>query len=452
MKRGAQVAKLPASVVTIASFVEYPVERPHRGAEVERAGVVRHLPPRLAQAAQLRRPAVPRMRRGRRLAGRSGDGEGVEVGNDAERRAIHPPDLCPVGMHLHDRHVPRWGEQRIALGHRVAEPGADRQDEVGVARLGEQRRIGADAEVAHEIVPRPIVQRLAAEADSDRQAARRGVFRDRLPPGRGPARAAQHQQRPTRLAEQRFHPRQRRRIGDRCGHRRARHVRDLHDVALHFLRQRDHHRAGAAGQRDVDRVRYHLGDAYGLVDLGGPFRQRGEHLPVVDFLERVAPGVGKRDLAYEQQQRRAVLHRHVHADRPVTGARAAGDEGRGGSAGQLAVGFRHVHRGPLEPAGDELQLLVVVVETVEHIEVALARHGEHVVDALCDQRVGQDFPAHAGREATLAGLRQIHAVPPGDKSAARRWARCRIRRTRQAEPTALSCRGTAGEGSCERSS
>src|SRR4030095_2323985 len=60
--------------------------------------------------------------------------------------------------------------------------------------------------------------------------------------------------------------------------------------------------------------------------LGEAERSRPEHLPVVDFLERLAVALAARDLADEQDHRRRVLERGVHADRRVArpgGARHA---------------------------------------------------------------------------------------------------------------------------------
>jgi hypothetical protein len=142
-----------------------------------------------------------------------------------------------------------------------------------------------------------------------------------------------------------------------------------------------------------------------VVDLGDPFRQRREHLAVVDFLERVAPGVLVRDLANEQQHRRAVLHGDVHADRAVAGARPACDHRGGGPAFQFAIGLGHVDRAGLEPAGDQFQFVADFVQPIERVEKTLAWHLEHVVDALRDQRGCEDMPAEPGfhRKPSVAG-------------------------------------------------
>ena len=130
---------------------------------------------------------------------------------------------------------------------------------------------------------------------------------------------------------------------------------------------------GRPRDRDVHRVRDDFRDALRLVDLRHPLGERGEHLPVVHFLERIAAGVLVRDLADEQQQRRAVLHRDVHADRAMAGTRTARHHRRGGPALQLAERLGHVHRARLEAAGHQLQLLAHLVQAVEHVEIAFAR-------------------------------------------------------------------------------
>ena len=161
-----------------------------------------------------------------------------------------------------------------------------------------------------------------------------------------------------------------------------------------------------------------LRDALGVVDLRHPFGERAEHLAIIDLLERVAPGILMRDLADEQQQRRAVLHRDMHADRAMAGTGAARDHRRRRPTGQLAVGLGHVHRARLEPAGDQLQLLAHIVQPVEHVEETISPGTrEHVVDALRHQRIRQNTSAHTRRDAGLAGLSQLHPCLPGDNVA-----------------------------------
>jgi len=191
----------------------------------------------------------------------------------------------------------------------------------------------------------------------------------------------------------------------------ARQVGGLHLVLLHFLGQGDDDRAGATAGGDIDGVGNDLGDAFGVVDLGDPFGEGCEHLAVIDFLEGVATGVLVRDLADEQQHRRAVLVGDVDADGAMAGAGATGDHRGGGAAGEFAECVGHVDRAGLEPAGDELDFALVVVEAVEGVEEAFAGNLEDVVDALGDEGVGKDAAAVACcGGAGLAGLGEFHWV------------------------------------------
>ena len=113
-------------------------------------------------------------------------------------------------------------------------------------------------------------------------------------------------------------------------------------VALHVLRQADHDGPGPAGRGDVERAAEQLGDARGVVDLEHLLRERPEHRPQVDLLERLAIALLAGHLADEQDHRRRVLERRVDADAGVRRARAAGDQADAGPAGQLAVRLGHV--------------------------------------------------------------------------------------------------------------
>ena len=82
---------------------------------------------------------------------------------NAEARAEHAADLTRILVDVHDRLAAGRIEQGVALAHRLAEPGADGEDEVGVADMRHQRRVGADAEVPHEVVQGAVVDGLAGE-------------------------------------------------------------------------------------------------------------------------------------------------------------------------------------------------------------------------------------------------------------------------------------------------
>ena len=85
----------------------------------------------------------------------------------------------------------------------------------------------------------------------------------------------------------------------------------------------------------------------------------------------------------------------MHADRGIGRARAAGDEGDAGPAGQRAIGARHEAHAAFLPAHDEIDRRRVV-QRVEHREEALAGHGEDAIAALQGELVDQDTAAGAG--------------------------------------------------------
>ena len=315
-------------------------------------------------------------------------------------------------MDVHDGRMAGRIEQRVALRHRLAEAGADRQDQVRLAGARHQRGVGGDAKVADIIVERAVVQRLAAEGDGHRQVVGDEEAADIGARLFAPACAAQDGQRLARARQQGVQALQRGRIGMRAADRRAADIAHLDRAPLHLLGERDHHRTGPAGGGDVHRMRHQFGDAGGIVDLGDPLGQRLEHPPVVDFLEAFAVGFRERDLADEQQQGGGILERHVYADGGVAGAGAAGDEGGGRAAGELAADLGHVHGAGLEAAGGEVQLLAHGIQPVEDVEVAFAGHGEGMGDALRHQRVRHQAPAGARRQSRSTRLWQFHGSAP----------------------------------------
>ena len=91
-------------------------------------------------------------------------------------------------------------------------------------------------------------------------------------------------------------------------------VGDGGGLGLHVLGQREHHRAGPARHRGVERAAHVLGHAVGAVDLRDPLRHLAVHAAVVDLLERLALDEVVADLADEENHRRRILVRGVHAD------------------------------------------------------------------------------------------------------------------------------------------
>lgn len=150
---------------------------------------------------------------------------------------------------------------------------------------------------------------------------------------------------------------ERSRIGVSHTHRRRRHILNIHELGLHVLRKCNDDRTGAPGSRCLHGVGDRFGYARGVVDLRDPLRERAEHRSIIDFLECAAIGVAARNLTDEDKKRRAVLLRHVHADGAVTRARPAAHHRRGDAAGELSVGFGHVHRAGLDAAGDHVDAI-----------------------------------------------------------------------------------------------
>ena len=145
----------------------------------------------------------------------------------------------------------------------------------------------------------------------------------------------------------------------------------------------------------------HFADPLGEAERPGP-----EHLPVVDLLERLAIALAARDLADEQDHRRRVLERGVHADCRVARARAARHEAQARPTGELALRLRHVARPALVAAGDEADAVAMLVEAVERGEEAFARDAEDGGRALRDQGLDEGVPGGAVRRGRSHGGRR----------------------------------------------
>src|SRR3569623_2015886 len=251
---------------------------------------------------------------------------------------------------------------------------------------------------------------LAAKTGGDRHAMGFGECGDGAAGGIGPARAAEDHQGTLSLSElalQRFKAIRRwyGSDGDGCLHIRA-HA----SLFQHVAGQRQHYRSRASRSRDLKSARHEFGYALRIVDLGHPFRQRREHLPVFHFLKRFAAAKRAVDLPDEENHRRRILHRGMHADARMRGARPARDEADAGAAGQLAVGFGHVG-GRAFMSGD-YDADVGIDQRVEHFQIAFAWHAEYGVHAVNAQRFDQ-YPAAAARLAGVCTLSGgcIHECP-----------------------------------------
>ncbi len=154
-----------------------------------------------------------------------------------------------------------------------------------------------------------------------------------------------------------------------------------------------------------------FGNAARIVDLRNPFRELAEHAPIVDLLERFPIEMLARALADEEDHRRRILKRGVHADRRVRRAGPARGERDAGPAGQLADGFRHVRGRGFVPADDGADAFGFVGEGIKHGEEALAGHAEHALDVIREQGVDEQARAGGGALLAVRGNRHIRRAP-----------------------------------------
>ncbi len=197
----------------------------------------------------------------------------------------------------------------------------------------------------------------------------------------------------------------------------------------HVLGNADHDRSRPAVDRGVERARNDLRHPRRIVDFRRPFGHRAEHGAVVEFLERLALAHVARDLADEHDQRRRILMRDVDAMRRIGRARAAGDETHAGPACHFADRLGHHAGAALLPANGDGE--IAVMESVEHRQVALARHAEHVTHAVNLQLIDQDLGG--GPHVVLDAHRVLLALPHGMNSPC--WGRpgTRLRRRWQSD-------------------
>ena len=282
----------------------------------------------------------------------------------------------------------------------------------------------------------------AAKRGRDRQGEALGEALQRRACRLRPAAAAEERDRPGGRPDELLQPAH---VGlPRPGlHRReGRRILDRDRLRQHVLRQRDHHRAGAAAGRDIEGARDELGDAGRVVDLGRPFRDRAENRPVVELLEGLALTHVAGDLADEQDHRGRILARHMHSGRRIGGAGAAGDEADAGRPGGLAGRLRHHGGAALLPAdrhGDR-----PIMHGVERRDVALARNAKDVAHAVQHELVDQDLGGSSGAVIGAHGISLYRLAPRRTNGRRRRhlsaspdmvnrlvMARCKRRKRRE---------------------
>jgi hypothetical protein len=161
------------------------------------------------------------------------------------------------------------------------------------------------------------------------------------------------------------------------------------------LRQRDDDRPLSPARRECERARYDFRDPVGVVNLDHRLGHRPEYSAQVELLEGLAPAVGPGHLSDEQDQRRRVLSRGVHADGSVRRARAAGDDAYPGPSGQLARRLGRVCGRRFVAATHQAQPVAMVEQAVQQGQVALTGDAERELAAVQDELVGEQLAARA---------------------------------------------------------
>ena len=234
---------------------------------------------------------------------------------------------------------------------------------------------------------------LPAEARADRQLRDLGKCRQRRRRCRRPVAAASQEEGALGPGQ---HVENRRDVPLRPGPGGQSGGRDIRDVRLgrqHVLRQCQHHRPRAPGLGGMEGVADIFRQPVQPVDLPHPFREGGEHRPVVDLLECLAVALVGGDLADEQDHRRGILKGDMHPGRGICGPGSPGDKGDARLARQLSVGLGHHRRAAFLPGDDHVD--AAVVKPVERGQIAFARHAKDPAHALEFQLVDEDLSAVA---------------------------------------------------------
>ena len=301
-------------------------------------------------------------------------------------------DLVCVGMDV-DHPLARRGnvEQRIALRRRLRHPAADEQHQIG--RFDARLQLGIDgvADLAGEIVVLAVEGARAPKRPNDRQIEALGEPDEGGARPLGPTAPAEDGDRPLRRPQhllQFGHLGQARPDRSRLD---ARRVERFGRFRQHVFGQRDHHRAGPALHRDVERALDDFGNLRGGLDLRRQLRGRGEEGAIVHFLERASPHHRPIDLADEQDQRRGIMLRDVNPMRRVGRAGAPRHEADARPPGQAPLGQRHHRRARFLPAHRHVDR--GIVHGVEGGEVGFAGNAVNALDPLDDELIDENLSA-----------------------------------------------------------
>ena len=178
---------------------------------------------------------------------------------------------------------------------------------------------------------------------------------------------------------------------------------DFDDIGQHVFGQGNDNRTGPARGGDAEGAGHIFGHAGCIINLGRPFGDGAKHGAVVDLLKGLPVGGVTGDLAHEQDHRRAVLLRDMHADGGMAGTGAAGDHADAGGAMQLAVGFGHICGTCLVAGVDQGKAVLHIMQRVQHLEVAFTGHAIGRVGPVDQKLVYKDLSAGSAFKGGVLG-------------------------------------------------
>ena len=356
-------------------------------------------------------------------------GELAHVGTDRQVGAIDAVELVGVRMDVDEKLVRMVGrDEGIAVRRRLAEPGTDREDQVGRLDPLCQLRIGSITEIAGIDRRRGLDRVLSPERGGDRDAEAFGEHLEVSAGLRVPPRTADDGDRSGGVRQHGLQRRQRvgagglRRVVNergRCGFTGG--------LGQHVFGQREHDRAGTTGDGGSVGTGDELRDTRRVVDPRGPLGDRAEERREVDLLEPLAVPHPPRDVADEEDHRLRILEGDVDADAGVGRARPARDEGHARAAGDRAVGAGHESRAAFLPAGDRLDVRMAV-ERVQHRQEAFARHSKDAAAFLLgkagDEKLGSGAGHDSGLDLAERGGNAVPTVDSGERAGAE-WLEAR---------------------------
>ncbi len=215
-----------------------------------------------------------------------------------------PAELVRVGVDVDQGLAGMVGrDERISVGGGLPQPGPDRDDQVGIAHALLQLRVGAVAELTGIDLAAVADRVLPAEGGGDGDAVAEGEVGEMVRGARAPVGAANDRDRRRGVLQELEQGLDRAWIGRFGDGRNTRPVISADLIAEHVLRQRQNHRAGAAGGGDAIGSRDIFGNAASVLDPRRPFGNRRKERRKVDLLEALAVAVAARDVADEKDHR-----------------------------------------------------------------------------------------------------------------------------------------------------